>query len=93
MAACNKCGKPRVRRDKQGRRKCRRCGFLPSGARRLDQGGNPPALHDEEIVHHDDENKHNNDPDNLLVISQGEHMDKRSPRAPSLYAMQTEQPR
>lgn len=27
-----------------------------------------------EIVHHKDENKKNNDPDNLMVITQGEHM-------------------
>lgn len=40
MASCLKCGKAKLRRDKQGRRKCRHCGVMPS-AKQLDQGGNP----------------------------------------------------
>ena len=43
MAACLKCGKAKLRRDDHGRRKCRRCGCMPSG-RKLDQGGNPPPI-------------------------------------------------
>lgn len=29
MASCPKCGKHPIRKGKDGRRKCRRCGFLP----------------------------------------------------------------
>ena len=28
MASCPKCGRTKLRKDKAGRRKCRRCGFL-----------------------------------------------------------------
>lgn len=38
MAACPKCGKPRVRRNKHKLRKCGRCGVLGSN-RQLDRGG------------------------------------------------------
>lgn len=40
MASCPKCGKPKVRRNKLGQRKCKRCGCLPSN-KFLDRGGNP----------------------------------------------------
>lgn len=39
MASCPKCGTPKIRRRKDGRRKCRSCGFLPS-LRFLDRDGN-----------------------------------------------------
>ena len=41
MASCLKCGLAKLRRDKLGRRKCRRCGVMPS-AKFLDRGGNRP---------------------------------------------------
>lgn len=39
MASCLRCGKAKLPRDKSGRRKCRRCGVMPSN-RHLDRGGN-----------------------------------------------------
>lgn len=47
MAACLKCGQAKLRRDKMGRFKCRRCGVAPS-AKFLDMGGNPPAPKEQE---------------------------------------------
>lgn len=43
MASCIRCGQSKLRRDKLGRRKCKRCGVMPS-AKHLDRGGNkrPP---------------------------------------------------
>lgn len=29
MASCPKCGRAKIRKRKDGRKKCRRCGFLP----------------------------------------------------------------
>ena len=40
MGSCLKCGRAKLKRDKLGRRKCKRCGFMPSG-KFLDLGGNP----------------------------------------------------
>lgn len=48
MACCIRCGKAKLRRDRRGRRKCGRCGVMPSN-RRLDQGGNPRPIECEEI--------------------------------------------
>lgn len=43
MAACPKCGKPRVRKNRiYGHRRCVRCGVL-GGDRRLDRSGFPPV--------------------------------------------------
>ncbi len=38
MGACPKCGKPRVRKNPRGQRRCARCGVLLSGAF-LDRAG------------------------------------------------------
>jgi hypothetical protein len=38
MGSCPCCGKRRVHKRKDGRRKCPRCGFLP-GIARLDRSG------------------------------------------------------
>jgi transcription initiation factor TFIIIB Brf1 subunit/transcription initiation factor TFIIB len=48
MASCIRCGKAKLKRDKHGRRKCGRCGVMPSN-RRLDQGGNPRPIECEEV--------------------------------------------
>lgn len=47
MASCLKCGKSKLRSDKFGRRKCRRCGVMPSN-KHLDRGGNYPLIDDDE---------------------------------------------
>lgn len=31
MAACHKCGKGKIKKRKDGYKKCRRCGYLPNG--------------------------------------------------------------
>lgn len=40
MGACPGCGKPKVRKNKAGVRRCLRCGVLPTG-RFLDRAGQP----------------------------------------------------
>lgn len=38
MADCHKCGAGKLRKQRDGRRKCKRCGFLP-GRKLLDRSG------------------------------------------------------
>lgn len=42
MASCIKCGQAKLKRDKAGVRKCKKCGAMPS-AKFLNRGGNYPA--------------------------------------------------